>query len=205
MKSASLCDIFIIHSLKNEEILKNNYAKQPQPFTLAFLRMGGQTRSTQSELRRAVRAVIALNGVYLMVHSSVFGEFKFPGGGVSCGERHLAALARELREETGYQLNMVIRLMGVTIELDLPQQVGFKPFRMISYYYHCIIDPDCFEPDPDSEEIKMGYHPVWVPLADALANNERLLKEAVSSQLFWLARETAVLRKLTTHEFNSFV
>ncbi len=152
-----------------------------------------------------MRAIVALKGEYLMVHSSVFGEYKFPGGGVGHGERHLAALTRELREETGYRLNAVLRLLGITIELDLPQQAGGKPFRMISFYYHCVLDPGCGEPDPDPEEIAMGYHPAWVSLAEALANNEHLSRDAASSQLFWLARETAVLRELAAHEYDSLV
>ncbi|MDO4303672.1 MAG: NUDIX domain-containing protein [Bacillota bacterium] len=36
-----------------------------------------------------------------MVHSLKYDYYKFPGGGISCGESHLDALLREVAKETG--------------------------------------------------------------------------------------------------------
>jgi 8-oxo-dGTP diphosphatase len=50
--------------------------------------------------RTAVRAVIRRGDELLMIHSSVGGDFKFPGGGLEPGESTGAAsawVARELR------------------------------------------------------------------------------------------------------------
>jgi hypothetical protein len=38
---------------------------------------------------------------------------------------------------------------------------------------------------------------VWIGLAEALQNNERLMRSGAAAQIFWLARETAVLHKLS--------
>ena len=134
----------------------------------------------------------------LLVHSTVNGEYKFPGGGARRGERHHVTLARELREETGYQLQAVNQLLGTTIEMDIPLSGRKQPFRMISFYYLCEISPEKGAPEPDAYEYELGFQPRWVTLPKALTNNELLMHTAAAKRVFWLARETAVLQQLST-------
>ena len=47
--------------------------------------------------RIAVRAVIEYEGLLLMVHSSVNGDYKFPGGSVDDGESYEETLLREIQ------------------------------------------------------------------------------------------------------------
>jgi 8-oxo-dGTP pyrophosphatase MutT (NUDIX family) len=193
------CDeynVYIIYTVARKS-LNNDKPKLPTPFTLAFLRAAGQTRSTPWYIRKAVRAVVHQGDRLLLVHSEINGDYKFPGGGVQHLEHHRAALARETQEETGYQLNAFNLLLGLTIELDLPRSGQKQPFRMVSFYYLCDVRPVPVTPEPDAYESKLGFHPVWISLAEALRNNERLMRSGAAAQIFWLARETAVLHKLS--------
>lgn len=168
----------------------------PHPFTLAVIREHGQSRSQRSFVRYAVRAVVQRKGKFLMVHSSTAGDYKFPGGGVNPGERHGQALAREVREETGRLLKQVITLLGVAIELDLPQEDQAGIFRMVSFYYLCSLKKGCLPLELDPYEIDLGFTPLWVTPSNALQQNERLGQLNGNFQPFWLAREIAVLRAL---------
>lgn len=53
--------------------------------------------------RVAVRGIIFIDGKLLMIEDS-FGEVKLPGGGIDDGEDDYKALAREVKEETGYDV-----------------------------------------------------------------------------------------------------
>ena len=67
-------------------------------------------------LRRAARAVLTNDiGQVAMMHFSKTGSYKLPGGGIDEGESIEAALRREVREETGYEITD-IRELGVVEE-----------------------------------------------------------------------------------------
>lgn len=53
--------------------------------------------------REAVRGIIFVDGKLLMIEDD-FGEVKLPGGGIDAGEDDYQALAREVKEETGYRV-----------------------------------------------------------------------------------------------------
>lgn len=169
----------------------------PEPFTLALVRGHGQSRRHYPFVRYAVRAVTSANGRLLLVHSSVDGDYKFPGGGVQEGEKHPQTLARELLEETGCSLKRIVTLLGVTIEFDFSSKMMRSNFRMISFYYLCELENGSRGLELDPYEKELGFSPEWLPMEDALVNNERLIEQPGSRQPFWLARETAVLRALT--------
>ena len=68
-------------------------------------------------LRRPVPAVCAVavdgDGRYLLVRRRDTGTWGLPGGFIDYGEAIAQALERELREETGYQLTSVGRVVGI--------------------------------------------------------------------------------------------
>ena len=173
------------------------------PFTLAMVRGTGLTRQHPVFIRRAVRAVITKNDRYLMVFSEKEGDYKFPGGGVLPGEGHRQALARELLEETGCMLHRLVALMGTTIELDFLRGSETSVFRMISFYYMCELADRQVALSLDPYEKELGYTPRWVSPHDALKQNEVLGQQVGSEPLFWLARETAVLRTLIASGLQS--
>lgn len=166
------------------------------PFTLALIRGTGLTRQHPVFIRRAVRAVVTKDGQYLMIFSEKERDYKFPGGGVLPGEGHNQALKRELLEETGYTLQRFITLLGTTIELDFLRESETSVFRMISFYYLCELLDGQVALSLDPYEKELGYTPRWITPRDALHHNEELRQQLGSEQLFWLARETAVLHRL---------
>jgi 8-oxo-dGTP pyrophosphatase MutT (NUDIX family) len=174
----------------------NYMADFSPPFTLALVRGSGQSRRHPDYLRRAVRAVVLKDGRCLMTYSAHEGDYKFPGGGVLPAESHRQALARELLEETGYTLRQVKTILGTAIELDFSEGENTSVFRMISFYYLCEIHDEQGPLSLDPYEEELGFTPRWVMLRNTLQNNEQLARQGSSDQLFWLARETAVLRKL---------
>jgi 8-oxo-dGTP diphosphatase len=68
-------------------------------------------------LKRPVPGVVAVavdgDGRYLLVRRSDTGTWGLPGGWIDYGERIAEALTRELREETGYRVVELGRVVGI--------------------------------------------------------------------------------------------
>lgn len=62
-------------------------------------------------LRRGVYAILPRDGELLVTHQATpLSEFQLPGGGIDPGEQPLAALHREVLEETGWRIAAPQRL-----------------------------------------------------------------------------------------------
>lgn len=83
--------------------------------------------------RRAVRAVVSRHGRLLMVHSTVGGDYTFPGGGIRPGESDEQALAREVLEECGHRIASFGAQLGVVVEFRPAWEPGHM-MRMVSDY-----------------------------------------------------------------------
>ncbi len=69
-----------------------------------------------SYTRRAARAVLFnAAGQVAVMHFTATGSYKLPGGGMDEGEDIIAALHREIREETGYEITD-IKELGEVVE-----------------------------------------------------------------------------------------
>jgi ADP-ribose pyrophosphatase YjhB (NUDIX family) len=68
--------------------------------------------SSAQAIRPSVSAVIFQDGRLLLQQRADGGQWGLPGGAVEIGETVTAALAREVREETGFEVR-VGRLIGV--------------------------------------------------------------------------------------------
>ena len=75
-------------------------------------RYGNAPESGRRYIRRpGVYAVLRLRDEILMTHQdSPVPEFQLPGGGIDAGEHPIAALHREVMEETGWHIGGLLRL-----------------------------------------------------------------------------------------------
>ena len=102
----------------------------------AFL--GGTKRIPKEKFvfRPAVYGIIIHRGRVLLVNTRRTGNLYLPGGGVDIGEKIEDALKREVKEETG-------------LDVDIKEFMGFKDglfyydpldeaFHSFLFFYHCI-------------------------------------------------------------------
>jgi 8-oxo-dGTP pyrophosphatase MutT (NUDIX family) len=129
----------------------------------------------------------------LMVHSTVAGDLKFPGGGLEPGESHADALVREVREECG----LAVAQVGEPVLVVHERRAGTEPgmvLQMESRYLACEVGDEEHPRALDDYEHALGFQPVWVPLADAIRTNRIVLARGGAQP--WVHRETRVLEEL---------
>lgn len=141
--------------------------------------------------REAVRGVVIKDKTLLMIYSSKYGDYKFPGGGIDIGESHETALVREIREECGATVLSINDELGKVIEYDIPIEENYDVFEMVSFYYICEVDPNFGEQSLDQYEKDLGFTPIWVDIDKAISTNKML----IDSNNFprWTPREVFVL------------
>ena len=91
--------------------------------------------------RIAIRGIIFIDDHLVMIQSKKYQEYKFPGGGLEKGEKHIDTLKREVLEETGYHIKLdSIKELGFITEIRKSNQDDDEVFEMFSYYYYCSVD-----------------------------------------------------------------
>jgi ADP-ribose pyrophosphatase YjhB (NUDIX family) len=142
--------------------------------------------------RDAVRALaVDSDGRVLLLSESRGCGLKFPGGGVREGEPDGTALAREVREETGYAVTGVGRLAVVVAE----RRPGIEPgvvLEMESRYYAVELGA-AGETALEADEAELGLAAVWLPLEEALRRQREHVGDDPQP---WAQRELAVLVEL---------
>ena len=142
--------------------------------------------------RTAVRGIIR-QGDYLLLIAGKYGDCKFPGGGVEAGESLEEALAREIREETGFELNpSSLRKWGEVTERRKGLTADIT--EMVSHYFFCTLKESLQsrqELDPYEKEYE--YAPVWLTLEEAIRKNTAALGQ---TEVPWVTRDLAVLKCL---------
>lgn len=113
-----------------------------------------------------------------MIKSTANGDYKFFGGGIEAGETKESALAREIKEECGALLTLVISDIGRVIEYKEAIEDDCDVFQMTSYYYLNEVETDYYQQNLDSYEEDLGYKPLWVDITAAAVKNSRLLRTA---------------------------
>lgn len=142
--------------------------------------------------RTAVRGIIRQEDKYLLI-SGKYGDCKFPGGGVEPGESLEEALSREIREETGFELDprslrkwgeVTERRKGVTADIT----------EMVSHYFFCeLTETPQIRQELDPYEKDYEYAPVWLTLEEAIEKNTAALGQ---TEVPWVMRDLTVLQCL---------
>ena len=145
--------------------------------------------------RRAVKAVIDVDGSLLMLRSGTGGDYKFPGGGAEPQETDAEALARELDEECGRDLLDVGPLVLTVHETHPAREEPTRRFEMESRYYACTVSGVRRTPRLSANEEREGLHAVLVPWHEAIETNRAVLGSGAGA-LPWVDRELAVLEFL---------
>lgn len=149
--------------------------------------------------RPSVRAVIIQDGKVLLVYSTKYGYYNFPGGGFKdeLKDRIVESfevdkdieniidikdiketLLREVEEETGYIINPdTIREYGHVLrkQKDFFNENGI--FEQDNLYYFCDLSGQMGETDLEEYEREEGYVPVWIDAFDASVNNKHKVDE----------------------------
>ncbi len=111
--------------------------------------------------RPSAYAVIVQDGTVLLLTNHSNGKLTFPGGGVGIGETLEAGLRRELREETGLEIE-IGPLMHVS-ERFFYYDPGDLAFHSFLFYYRCRALTQEFAPaQPEFDESEA---PRWVEIA----------------------------------------
>ncbi len=119
--------------------------------------------ATTFRRREASRAVIFdESGNVALLHATVNGYHKLPGGGIDLGETPESALIREAQEEIGCAVEIVAEL-GTIVEYRKHSQL-----HQISYCYLAKVVGLKGEPSFTEKEKSEGLEVVWLPLTEAL-------------------------------------
>lgn len=120
--------------------------------------------------RPSVRGIIVSNGKIAMVHSLKYDYYKFPGGGIDCGESHLDALIREVKEEAGL---IVIPESVKEYGLVLRKEKGrFEDlFIQENFYYLCSVEDEVTCQKLDDYEAEEEFVLEWVEPESAIEAN----------------------------------
>ena len=147
--------------------------------------------------RIAVRGVIKRGDKYAMIHSSKYGEYKFPGGGMKDGEKLIDTLSREVMEETGLKVKLSsVKYIGRTEEIRKGEISDV--FFMVSHYFECQVMKEIGQQNLDDYEKEYGYKLEYVSLSHAIKCNEAI-KDI--SNIPWVERDTKVMKILRDIEF----
>lgn len=141
-----------------------------------------------------VRALIAREGRLAMQESGT-GEYKIPGGGVEPGESLLAALGREVQEETGLVIRPEsVRELGEILELREDILCQGQKYVCRTLFYQCEAEEEIRETAMTESELRLGFHLAWARPDAIVARNTALQTES------WKQRDTEFLKLVLAGE-----
>lgn len=120
-----------------------------------------ETYSNPPERERVSgRGIVVRDGKILLSHELNTGVYMTPGGGLEDGETLGECCARELMEETGYEVKPLYQFLKIN-------EYSFET-KYISNYFVCEVTGEGKQTLTDIE-VEHGIVPEWVPIEEALA------------------------------------
>lgn len=149
--------------------------------------------------RPSVRAVITNKGKVAMVHSKKHDYYKFPGGGIESGENHVAALKREVLEETGLTIiESTIKELGMVQRIQKSRYMDNVIFDQENFYYLCDVNKQVCSQHLDEYELDEGFTLQYV--SPEYAINVNRTHSHGDYDLMLIEREARVLEYLIKKE-----
>ena len=130
------------------------------------------------------------DGTLLLATTDELHEFVFSGGEIEQGETDLAALVREVEEETGWLVDEATARPILSIDDYHTRDAMRLSMRQVNRYFVCQARPGG-SMHLDKYEAVAGLHAVTCSLDDAIAANEAILAQR---RYFWVERDTFVLK-----------
>ena len=150
--------------------------------------------------RPSVRGIIIRDNRVAMIHSLAFDYYKFPGGGMESGENQLETLIREVREETGLEVDPAsVREYGWVHRINKSHRPTEDVFVQENYYYLCDAPGEPGETALTPKEAEERFVLEFVDPREAVRANEAACVTAARHKPaigLMAAREAGVLRKL---------
>lgn len=125
-------------------------------------RYGEAVKTAQSYRRRPGVYAVLLEGDQILTtfQDAPKPEFQLPGGGIDRGEQPIAALHREVMEETGWSIR-VIRRLGAFRRFCYMPEYEFWAEKLCTIYLARPVRPI----GPPTEA---GHSAIWLPAIEAL-------------------------------------
>ena len=125
-------------------------------------RFGETVRTGQKYRRRPGVYALLLDGDQILTtfQQNPLPEFQLPGGGIDPGEQPIAALHREVIEETGWRIQVQKRLGAFRRFCYMPDYALWAE-KLCTIYLARPIRPIC-------APTEAGHTAVWLPVGEAL-------------------------------------
>ncbi|AXQ94960.1 NUDIX hydrolase [Cereibacter azotoformans] len=125
-------------------------------------RYGEPVRADRRYRRRAGVYAVLLSGSEILTtfQEQPFAEFQLPGGGIDPGEHPVAALHREVMEETGWRIGQACRIGAFRRFTHMPEYDLWAEKLCTVYLARPVR-----RLGPPTEP---GHHAVWLPIDEAL-------------------------------------
>ena len=150
---------------------------------------------THTFIRNSARSIIIRDKKLAMVHSMKYDYYKFPGGGIECGESPVDAMIRETREEAGLLVKPnTVEEYGYVHRIQKSAKDDSECFVQDNFYYICQAEHEAVDQSLDNYESKENYVLEYVDPEVVIEKNSNVNNSPYDKMMF--EREVKVIELL---------
>lgn len=146
---------------------------------------GEEIKGSFRERNRATGIVINDRKEIILMNLTNMYFHMLPGGGVDSNENMEEGLYRELKEETGANVEIISEL-GIVVE-NLEQ----RKMKQITYFYLTKVVGETQEPNFMPDELEQGYQVEWYSIDEAI----KILEEENEYEEYIKQRELVAIKE----------